>query len=78
METEANIGKLTATRRQTTGKGFAHKLRAQGLIPAICYGQKSDAIMLTVDPAQLKKALDPGKRRNTVIELTVDDDGKTV
>lgn len=76
METEATIGKLTATRRHTTGKGFAHKLRANGLIPAICYGHKSEAIPLSVSPAALKRSLDPGKRNNTLIALTIEDDGK--
>ena len=32
------VGKLTVNRRTTTGKGAAHKLRAQGLVPGVCYG----------------------------------------
>jgi large subunit ribosomal protein L25 len=77
METDATIGKLTATKRYTKGKGVARKLRAEGLIPAVCYGIKAESIPLTVDPALLKKALDPDKRRNTVIQLTIKDGKKS-
>jgi large subunit ribosomal protein L25 len=77
MNTDDTVGKLTATRRRETGKGSAHKLRERGLIPAVCYGQRSEAISLTLDPDQLRKALDPGRKRNTVIDLIIEDDGKT-
>jgi large subunit ribosomal protein L25 len=73
MESTSTIGKLTARRRQGTGKEQAAKLRQQGLIPAVCYGRGTEAIPLVVSPVELKKALDPSKRRNTVIELVVQD-----
>ena len=74
METaqQIEVGKLKAQIRHKTGKSVAHKLRADGYIPAVVYGQKTGSLMLTVDPVALKKALDPGKRHNTVIELSVE------
>lgn len=78
METQqSTIGKLAATRRREKGKGVARKLRAKGFVPAVCYGRGAESIPLTVDPVALRKCLDPGKRHNTVIELTVADGDKS-
>lgn len=77
MENTSTIGKLTAQRRRLTGKEQAAKLRQRGLIPAVCYGRGADTIPLVINPGELKKALDPGKRRNTVIELLVQDGDKS-
>jgi large subunit ribosomal protein L25 len=73
MESTSTTGKLTAQRRTTKGKEQAAKLRQKGLIPAVCYGGGGESIPLAVDPVALKKALDPAKRRNTFIELMVED-----
>lgn len=73
------VGKLTVTRRYKTGKGVARSLRRQGLVPGICYGASVDEpIWITVDPKALKGSLDPLKRQNTVIDMTVEseDGGK--
>jgi len=40
---------LKAQVRKKTGKGPARALRRDGRIPAILYGQKADAIMLSID-----------------------------
>jgi large subunit ribosomal protein L25 len=77
METTSTIGKLTAQARQQRGKEAAAKLRQAGAIPAICYGGKEPPVALAVNPGELKRALDPAKRRNTLIELTIEDQGKT-
>lgn len=66
---------LKVTMRRETGKGAATRLRAQGLIPAICYGGKTEPLLLTVDPHTLRKALNPDKRTNTVLELQVQGEG---
>jgi large subunit ribosomal protein L25 len=71
METQTAVGKLSATRREETGKGMARKLRQKGLIPAVCYGHNRETLSITVDPLELHKALDPRKRQNTVIDLTI-------
>ena len=75
MEATPTVGKLNATRRTETGKGTAHKLRAAGKVPAVCYGNGEEAIPLTIIPEELRAALDPDKGENTLIELTILGDG---
>jgi large subunit ribosomal protein L25 len=43
--------------RESAGKGVARKLRAQGLIPGVCYGAGQATIPVTLDPRPLEKAL---------------------
>lgn len=70
------VGKLTVNLRNKTGKGVARRLRAEGLVPGVCYGVGVDgALSLSVDPKALKGCLDPVKRQNTVISLDVQEDG---
>ncbi len=67
------VGKLNVQVRNETGKGIARKLRAQGLVPGICYGEKLEApLAITLDPKALHRALDPEKKLNTVIDVTVE------
>ena len=70
-----DFGKLEAEVRSTSGKGWARKLRQQGRIPAVCYGPGVEPISLAVDPKALKLALDPEKRHNTLITLTLKGEG---
>jgi large subunit ribosomal protein L25 len=71
-----DVGKLTVQVRSGTGKGVARKLRTQGLVPGICYGNEIEgALPIVVDPKALKRALDPEKRHNTVITVTVEGPG---
>jgi len=69
------LGKLTVQVRNTTGKGVARKLRAQGLVPGVCYGVEVGSLPIVVDPKALRRSLDPAKRHNTVIEVTLEGDG---
>ena len=69
------VGKLEARIRRDHGKGYAHKLRQAGRIPAVCYGGGEEPIALALDPKALKDALDPEKRQNTVITMTIKGDG---
>ena len=79
MEATPTVGKLNAFRRTETGKGIARKLRANGRIPAVCYGSGEEAIPITVNPDELRGALDPKKGENTLIELTIQgEDGTEV
>ncbi len=73
METTETIGKLKATRRRDGGKEVCKKLRRQGLVPAVCYGKGTEAIPLTLDPGELVRSLDPERRRNTLLQLTIED-----
>jgi large subunit ribosomal protein L25 len=70
------VGKLTVTLRDRSGKGGARKLRAQGKVPGVCYGASVDGriepLPITVDVKQLRGALDPIRKRNTVISLTIE------
>src|SRR5689334_16322877 len=66
------VGKLNVAQRTTKGSSQSKKLRQKGKIPAVCYGSGVDPILLAIDPNELMKALDPQKRTNTVIAMSVD------
>jgi large subunit ribosomal protein L25 len=71
------VGKLTVEIRKDKGKGISRRLRTQGFVPGICYGAGLDApLSLVVQPRALKASLDPAKGQNTLITMTVVDDGK--
>ena len=74
-QTENTIGQLTAQRRSEKGKGAARRLRSKGMIPAILYGGGANPQSLSVDPTALIRSLDPAKKKNTLIELTITGDG---
>jgi large subunit ribosomal protein L25 len=70
------VGKLTVSLRDRSGKGGARKLRAQGKVPGVCYGAsvegRIEPLPITIDVKQLRSALDPVRKRNTVISLTIE------
>ena len=70
------VGKLTVSLREASGKGNARKLRAQGKVPGVCYGAsvqgRIDPVPITIDIKQLRGALDPVRKRNTVVTLTIE------
>jgi large subunit ribosomal protein L25 len=70
------VGKLTVSLRGRSGKGGARKLRAQGKVPGVCYGASVEGpiepLPITVDIKQLRGALDPVRKRNTVVNLTIE------
>ncbi len=74
------VGKLTVNTRTRTGKGPARQLRTQGLVPGVLYGATKDGrvepISIVVNVKALKGALDPVRKQNTVIELTVEGEGQ--
>jgi large subunit ribosomal protein L25 len=65
------VGKLNVEFRGDTGKTAVRRLRAAGKIPAICYGGGGEPLALSLDPLLLLKSLDPVKKTNTVLKLTV-------
>lgn len=70
------VGKLTVTRRTEMGKGESRRLRRSGLVPGVCYGGGLKApLPVLLSPKALKLSLDPVKRQNTVIEVTVQQNG---
>jgi large subunit ribosomal protein L25 len=73
------VGKLTVSLREHSGKGNARKLRAQGKVPGVCYGAsvegRIDPVPIIIDIKQLRGALDPVRKRNTVVNLTIEGGG---
>ncbi|HEY6908810.1 MAG TPA: 50S ribosomal protein L25 [Myxococcales bacterium] len=63
---------LVAQKRDQSGKGPSHRLRAKGLIPAICYGPYDKPLHVAIDPAGIKKAIATPHKFNTVISLQVE------
>jgi large subunit ribosomal protein L25 len=70
------VGKLTVTVRNAGSKGAARRLRAEGKVPGVCYGASTDGriepLPITVDVKALRASLDPVRKRNTVIALTIE------
>jgi large subunit ribosomal protein L25 len=71
------VGKLTVQVRNTTGhKGASRALRSEGKVPGVCYGAsvngRIEPLSIIVDVKALRAALDPVKKQNTVIDLTVE------
>jgi len=71
------VGKLTVSVRKAGNKGAARKLRATGQVPGVCYGASVDGrvepLPIVVNVKELRAALDPVRKQNTVIALTITD-----
>jgi len=52
---------LTAQKRETAGKGAARAIRREGLVPAVVYGDKKDAVSITISPKELWAQLHTGQ-----------------
>jgi large subunit ribosomal protein L25 len=63
---------LAAQKRDQSGKGPSHRLRAKGLIPAICYGPYDKPLHVAIDPDAIKRAIATPHKFNTVIHLEVE------
>jgi large subunit ribosomal protein L25 len=55
--------------RNETGKGPAHRLRAGGLIPAVCYGVGKKPLALSINPIDLMTILRGPRGLNALIKL---------
>jgi large subunit ribosomal protein L25 len=64
--------KVPASRRDAAGKGAARRLRSDGRIPAVAYGNGEPAIQLAVSPKDLVGVLAREHGRNSVIALEVE------
>ncbi|NMB74157.1 MAG: 50S ribosomal protein L25/general stress protein Ctc [Myxococcales bacterium] len=60
---------LKTEARTETGKGPAHRLRARGLIPAVCYGAKENPLPIAVCPKELMTILRGPRGLNSLIRL---------
>jgi large subunit ribosomal protein L25 len=68
---------MTAQVRNTFGKGASRSLRRAGQTPAVLYGQKKDPLALACNTKDLTRGLLSIHRRNAVINLEVDEDGRS-
>ena len=68
---------VNAGSRTDRGKNAARRLRRQGLVPAIVYGGKDDAVAVSVDPKLLFKVLRSEAGRNTILTLNLGAAGTT-
>lgn len=73
---EINMTDITfnAQKREKAGKGAARACRRDGRVPAVIYGGKKDAVLISLDPVELEKALDI--RDFYKSEITIALDGK--
>ena len=67
------IGKLTVQYRVKTGKGISRVTRRNGDVPGVCYGHGMEApVPVSLNIKEMKAAFDPAKRRNTVLNVTIE------
>lgn len=64
---------IKAESRQDVGKKIAKKLRKEGKVPAIIYGDKKDSIPITIDLDYVKQILKSEKKENTLLKIHRDD-----
>jgi large subunit ribosomal protein L25 len=65
---------LPAEIRERTGKGPARNFRNQKKIPAVLYGPKTGTILLTVNDADLRRALKTTGGENLILTLQIASD----
>ena len=67
---------LSATVRESVGKGAAREARKNNLVPGIIYGGTEEPVNINVKFNELLKKLNAGKFMSTLINLSID--GKTI
>jgi large subunit ribosomal protein L25 len=68
---------VNARNRADRGKNAARRLRREGMIPAVVYGGKGDAMAVSVDPKALNKVLRSEAGRNAILKLDIAEKGAT-
>ena len=63
---------IDAARREGTGKGPNRRLRAEGKIPGVLYGNGNEPMALALDPRHVVAVLSGPYGRNSVVDLQVD------
>ena len=63
---------FNAMKREIAGKGAARACRREGRVPAVIYGGNKDAIMISLNPVELEKALDMVGFYDADIEIVLD------
>lgn len=62
---------VQATNRVDAPKGHLNRLRAQGMVPAIIYGQKEAPVLVTVNTKDITAIVQSAGGINTLVDLTV-------
>ncbi|HSH84691.1 MAG TPA: 50S ribosomal protein L25, partial [Guyparkeria sp.] len=65
--------KIEASVRDDLGKGASRRLRREGKIPAIVYGDNKPPVSLTINHNELLKRLDDDRFFTQIIDLNVGD-----
>jgi large subunit ribosomal protein L25 len=60
---------LSAETRDRAGKGASRALRREGRVPAVVYGNKQEALSITLEEKALVKALSTGHFMNSVVMI---------
>jgi large subunit ribosomal protein L25 len=68
---------LAVEQRHETGKGAARKLRSKGFVPAVLYGGDAGNVSLSLNSHDLFRIISKNPWETTLIELQVQQDGKT-
>lgn len=63
---------LSASLRNQTGKGPNRRLRTEGRVPGILYGNGNDPTPLSFDPKEVVKLLEGPLGRNSVTQIDID------
>lgn len=66
---------MSASVRNTSGKGPMRQLRMEGMTPAVVYGGGSEALKLQMDTKSLMAKLLKFYRYNTVVTLDIENEG---
>lgn len=69
----SKIATLAVEARDRAGKGSARAARREGRVPAVIYGNKEAAEVVTVEYKMLERELNTGKFLSTVFDIQVGD-----
>ena len=65
---------MSASKRESSGKGAMRRLRVSGNTPAVLYGNNKEVLSLQLETTPLLKTLFQISRKNAVVNLTVNGD----
>lgn len=68
--------RLTVALRDKSGKGVARKLRQQGQVPAVLYGDTAEAQPLSIDRHEIATLIEGEGKENTILSLAFEGDEK--
>jgi large subunit ribosomal protein L25 len=69
---------MNAAMRERVGKGAARAVRRTGRVPGVIYGGKEEPRLISIDPRDVRKALEAGIFFSTIYNLKVGSDTERV